>query len=451
MSRNGYFTTLALAAAAILPLGAAHAQLGSTNPPPGPHGVYAITHGKIIPVTGPEIANGTLVIGADGKIQAVGANVAVPAGAKVIDATGLSVYPGMMDGGTSMGLSEIGQGAESTVDVTEVGDFNPNVQAFFGINPHSAHVGVTRVVGVTHVVSSPKGGIISGQAALINLSGSTPPEMVLVQKVAMAFTLPSEFGGGRGFGRGGFGAGGATANADASRLRARQIDSLRTMLHDAEAYAKAFEAYAKDRSLPRPKGDVVLASLVPVIEGKMYAMFSAERASDIREAVNFAEEFHMKPIIVGGIEALKVAPFLKAHDVPVLVTGVRQLPRLEDDAPDVNYSLPGKLVAAGVKIAITSGNGGAMVRDLPSVAGMAAAYGLSKTDALKSVTLWPAQIFGVGDELGSLEKGKLANVVVTTGDILEARTDTKYLFIDGRPVPLDTRHSELYMQFKDRP
>ncbi|MGH7656004.1 MAG: hypothetical protein ACREN6_15210, partial [Gemmatimonadaceae bacterium] len=203
MIRKGNLAALLLAAVVVLPLDALHAQLGSTNPPPGPHGVYAITHAKIVPVTGPEIASGTLVIGMDGKIKALGANVSVPAGAKVIDATGLSVYPGMMDGGTSMGLSEIPQGAESTVDVTEVGDFNPNVQAFFGINPHSAHVGVTRVVGVTHVVSSPKGGIISGQAALINLSGSTPPEMVLVQKVAMAFSLPSEFGGGRGFGRGG--------------------------------------------------------------------------------------------------------------------------------------------------------------------------------------------------------------------------------------------------------
>jgi imidazolonepropionase-like amidohydrolase len=451
MIHKAHIPRLLLAAAAALPLCALHAQLGSTNPPSGPHGVYAITHGKIFPVTGPEIANGTLVIGADGRIQAVGANVAVPAGAKVIDATGLSVYPGMMDGGTSMGLSEIGQGAASTVDVTEVGTFNPNVQAFFGINPHSAHVGVTRVVGVTEVVSSPKGGIISGQAALINLAGSTPPQMVLVQKVAMAFSLPGEFGGGRGFGRGGFAAGGANAAGDASRLRQRQLDSLRTMLTDADAYAKAFDAYAKDKSLPRPKSDVVLASLVPVIRGQMYAMFSAERAADIRDAVNFAEEFHMKPIIVGGAEALKVAPFLKQHDVPVLVTGVRQLPRLEDDAPDANYSMPGKLVAAGVKIAITSGNGGAMVRDLPSVAGMAAAYGLSKTDALKSVTIWPAQIFGMGDKLGSLETGKMANVVVTTGDLLEARTDTKYLFIDGRPVPLDTRHTELYMQFKDRP
>jgi hypothetical protein len=350
-----------------------------------------------------------------------------------------------------MGLSEIGQGAASTVDVSEVGNFNPNVQAFFGIDPHSAHVGVTRVVGVTHVVSSPKGGIISGQAALINLAGWTPPAMVIIQKVAMAFSLPSAFGGGRGFGRGGFAGGGATANADAGRLRQRQMDSLRTMLNDAVAYGKTMDAYARDKSLPRPHEDVVLASLVPVVRGQMFAMFSAERAPDIREAVEFAEEFHMKPIIVGGIDALKVAPFLKQHNVPVLITGVRQLPRLEDDPPDENYSLPGKLVAAGVRIAITSGNGGSAVRDLPSVAGMAAAYGLSKTDALKSVTIWPAQIFGVGNRLGSLEVGKMANLVVTTGDLLEARTDTKYLFIDGRPVPLDTRHSELYMEFKDRP
>ena len=442
---------LAFAATALLPLGALHAQLGSTNPPPGPRGVYAITHAKIVPVTGPEIANGTLVIGADGKIQALGASVAVPSGAKVIDATGLSVYPGMMDGGTSLGLSEIGQGAASTVDVTEVGTFNPNVQAFFGINPHSAHVGVTRVVGVTHVVSRPTGGIISGQAALINLSGSTPPEMVLVQKVAMAFSLPGAFGGGRGFGRGGFAAGGANAASDANSLRNRQMDSLRTMLNDALAYAKAFDAYAKDKTLPRPKQDVVLASLVPVLQGRMYAMFTAQRAGDIRDAVNFAEEFHMKPIIVGGDEALRVAPFLKQHDVPVLLAGVRSLPRNEDDAPDVNFSMPGKLVAAGVKISITSGNAGSAVRDMPTIAGMAAAYGLSKTDALKSVTIWPAQIFGMGDKLGSLEVGKLANVVVTTGDLLEARTDTKYLFIDGRPIPLDTRHTELYMQFKDRP
>lgn len=446
--RTGLAAAVGLAGVALAaaPLSA---QLGSYNPPPGPRGVYAITNAHIVPVTAPDIARGTVVIGVDGKIAAVGANVAVPAGAHVIDGTGLSVYPGMMDVGTTMGLSEIGQGAASTVDVTEVGTFNPNVQAFFGINPHSAHIGVTRVVGVTHVISRPQGGIISGQAALINLSGWTPPEMAVTQQIAMAMSLPSAFGGGRGFGGRGFGVG-ATAGADAQRLRAAQMDSLRQLLRDADAYGKAHDAYAKDKSLPRPKSDVVLASLVPVVRGEMPVIFTASRANDMRDAVLFAEEFHLKPIIMGTGDALAIAPFLKTHKVPVVVTNVQALPGREDDDYDANFSAPAKLVAAGVQIAVTSGDPGSSVRDLPYVAGMTAAYGMSKENALKSVTIWPAQIFGVADKFGSLEVGKVGNVVVTTGDMLEARTDTKALFIDGRPIPLNTKHSDLYDLFKDR-
>jgi imidazolonepropionase-like amidohydrolase len=223
------------------------------------------------------------------------------------------------------------------------------------------------------------------------------------------------------------------------------------MLRDAEAYGKALDAYAKDPSLPRPTHDVVLASLIPAVHGDMPVMFMADRANDIRAAVNFAEEMHLKPIIVGGEEALDVAPLLKQHNVPVIVTSVWSLPPREDDPYDVNFSLPAKLEQAGVKFAIASGAEPGEERDLPYVAGMAAAFGLPKADALRAVTLWPAQIFGVGDRLGSIEVGKMANVVVTTGDILEPRTDTRYLFIDGRQVPLDTKHTELYKMFKDRP
>src|SRR5688572_13408882 len=181
----------------------ASAQLGSHNPMPGARGTYAITNARIVPVSGPEIARGTVLIGSDGKIAAVGANVAVPAGATTIDATGHVVYPGMMDAGTSMGLSEISQGAASTVDVSEVGSFNPNAQAIYGLNPHSAHVGVTRVVGITHVASMPSGGIISGQAAIVNLAGWTPPEMQVVPRAALVVNLPRSGFAGRGFG--GFG------------------------------------------------------------------------------------------------------------------------------------------------------------------------------------------------------------------------------------------------------
>ncbi|MFI5228993.1 MAG: amidohydrolase family protein [Gemmatimonadales bacterium] len=427
---------------------AAGAQLGSYNPNPGPQGTFAIRGGHVVTVSGADIPNGTVVI-SGGKITAVGANVAVPAGAKVIDAAGLMVYPGMIETGSSVGLSEIPQGAAATVDIAEVGSFNPNAQAFFGIDPNSAHIGVARVVGITTVVSRPTGGIISGQAALMNLAGDTPPKMAVVPRIALVIQLPRSGFGGRGFARAA--ALQQSGNADANRVRQAQLDSLRDLLRDAAAYEKAQAAYAKDKSLPRPAHDVVLASLMPALDDQMPVVFPADRANDIRDAVNFAEEMHLEPIIMGGAEAPEVAPFLKQHHVPVIVTAVMSLPSREDDPYDVNYTIPAKLAAAGVTFGISTGNPGSEIRTLPYNAGMAAAHGLSKTDALKSVTLWPAQIFGVGDRMGSIDVGKMANIVVTTGDLLEAKTDTKYLFIDGREVPLDNKHTQLNALFKDRP
>lgn len=437
---------MTLAALCVIAL-PAHAQLGSFNPPPGPQGTYAIRGGHIVTVSGADIPNGTVVI-SGGKITAVGANVAVPAGATVIDAGGLMVYPGMIETGSSIGLSEIGQGALSTVDIQEVGSFNPNAQAFYGIDPHSAHIGVARVVGITAAVSRPTGGIMSGQAVLVNLAGDTPPKMAVVPRAALVIQLPTAGFGGRGFAR-------AVAlqqgSADMNRVRDAQMDSLRTMLRDAVSYEKAQAAYARDKSLPRPEHDVVLESMVPAVDGQMPALFIADRARDIRDAVNFAEEMHLKPIIMGGEEAPAVASFLKQHNVPVIVTAVMKLPSHEDDPYDVNYTIPAKLAAAGVTFAISTGDRGSEIRTLPYTAGMAAAHGLSKADALKAVTLWPAQIFGVGDRMGSIEVGKMANIVVTTGDMLEAKIDTRYLFIDGRPVPLDSKHTYLNALFKDRP
>jgi imidazolonepropionase-like amidohydrolase len=447
MTTTRLIARLALAMVAAYP---ARAQLGSYNPPPGPQKTFAITNARIVPVSGPDIVGGTIVIGG-GKIVAVGKEIAMPLGAEVIDATGLHVYPGMMDAGTSIGLSEIGQGANATVDISEVGSFNPNAMAYYGLNPHSAHIGVTRVVGITHVVTRPTGGILSGQAALVNLAGSTAPQMAVNRNLALVIELPRSGFGGRGVG--GFFAAqqGPSSTQDVNRTRQRQLDSLRTMLRDAEAYGKAMDAYAKDKSLPRPKQDVVLASLVPAVRGQMPVLMVADRASDIREAVGFAEENKLRPVIVGGRDAWQVASFLKDHDVPVLVTSVMDLPTREDDPYDVNYSTPAKLAQAGVRFAITSGDAGAEARNLPYTAGMAAAFGLGREEALKAVTLWPAQIFGVADKFGTIEPGKVANLVVTTGDILEAKTDTKFLFIDGRLVPLESKHTDLNNKFKDRP
>lgn len=438
-----------LAATALLPI-AVVAQLGSPNPLPGPQGTFAIRNARIVPVSGPTIENGTLVI-SGGRITAIGANAAVPAGAQVIEGAGLSVYPGMMDAGTSMGLSEIPQGAVPTQDNAEVGSFNPNAIAYYGMNPHSAHIGVTRVVGVTHVLSSPSGGIVSGQATLANLGGWTPAAMTIQQKAGLVITLPRAGGGGFGFGGGGgFGGGAGANNADATRTREKQLDSLKTLIADARAYGQAMDAFAKDKSLPRPVNDVKLDAMIPYVRGQLSVLMPADRSVDIKAAVDFAVEQGLKAIIVGGREAVIQAALLKEKNVPVLYGTLRDLPSREDDPYDINYSAPGKLAAAGVRFAITSGDGGAEVRDLPNIAGMAAAFGLSQEDALRSVTLWPAQILGIGDRFGSLDVGKVANVVVTTGDLLEARTETKYLFIDGRLVPLDNRHTVLWQTHKDR-
>ena len=437
------FALLSLAAALVAAPVAA--QLGSHNPLPGPRGTWAIRNARIVPVSGAVIERGTVVI-SDGRISAVGASVTVPAGAQIIDASGLSVYPGMMDAGTSMGLSEISQGANATVDNSEVGSWNPNAMALWGFNPHSAHIGVTRVVGITHVVSRPTGSVIAGTAALMNMAGATAPEMAVNDRAAVVIQYPRAGGGG---GFGGFGGGGGGGAGAAARVAA-QKDSLQNILADARAYARTLEAFAANNSLPRPKHDVVLAALVPLVNGSIPALMPADNAADIRESVAFAAAENLRAIIIGGRDAWQVTDLLKEHNVPVLLTGVMSLPSSDDDPYDHNFTLPKKLRDAGVTFAITSGSGGAQARDLPYVAGMAASFGLDPQDALRAVTLWPAQIFGVGDRFGSIEVGKTANLVVTTGDILEARTDTRYLFIDGRPVGLSTRHSDLYDFFKDR-
>lgn len=436
----------------LLALVSVHAQQASSNMGPdymdGRAGTFAIRNAHIVTVSGADIDNGTIVI-RDGRIQAVGAGASVPAGAQTIDARGLSVYPGMIDLGTSLGLIEITEnGATGWVDTQEVGDMNPNAMAWVSLNPHSAHIGTTRVNGVTSALSAPLGGLISGQAAFINLLGSTPDALALVPQAALVVNFPGLGGGGGGpFGFFGQQQGNIT---EAITARNRRIDELRKLLRDAEAYGRAQDAAAQDRALPRPDVDVMLASLVPYVRGTRPVIFRADRDHEIRGAVEFAEEMKLKPVILGGDEAWKVAAFLKEHNVPVVLTGVLNLPRREDDYYDVQYESAGKLQAAGVRFCISTGDTAADVRSLPYQAGMAAAFGLPKAEALKAVTLYPAQIMGLGERLGSIEVGKIANLVVTDGDLLEARTNIRHLFINGRQVPLVSRHTELNEQFKNR-
>ena len=425
-------------------------QIGNPTTQDGvmpPRTTIAIRNARIVTVSGPDIERGTVVI-RDGKIEAVGANVSVPAGAQSIDGSGLSVYPGMIDAGTNMGLVEVPQGANGTVDLSEVGELNPNAKAIIAVNPHSAHIAVTRVEGITNTLTAPTGGLISGQAALINLLGTAPKEMAVVPQVALVINYP-RIGGGGGGGFSGFQQQ-QTNLAETLQANERQVDQIRKMLRDAEAYGRAQDAYAKDKSLPRPDRNIVLEPLVPYVRGEQPVIFRADREAEIRGAIRFADEMKLKPIILGGDDAWKVVNLLKEKNVPVILTGIFSLPSREDDAYDSLYENAAKLQQGGVRFCISTGDAGPEVRNLALYAGMAAAFGLSKADAVKAVTLYPAQILNVADRLGSIEVGKMANLVVTDGDLLEIRTHIRYLLIDGRSVVLTSRHTELNDSFKNR-
>lgn len=420
---------------------------GSQQNKTGRGGTFAITNARIVTVSGAVIENGTVVI-QNGKITAVGASVTAPSGSERIDAKGLSVYPGMIDAGTSLGLAEIGQGANATIDVAEVGTMNANAKAIMAINPHSSHVNIARVNGVTTVFSAPTGGIIAGQGTVINLNGSTQAEMTVLSTAGLVVNFPriSTFGGFTP----GAGPPQTVEFSEALKRRDAQLEDLKKIFKNAENYARAKDAYAKDKSLPYPPTDLKLEAMIPYIRGEKPIVFTAERERDIRSVIKFVTDLKVKGIIAGGQEAWKVADDLKKNNIAVIYTNIYNLPVREDDAYDFLFESPTKLQQAGVKFAIATGDGGAEVRDLPYHAGLAGAYGLAKDEALKSVTLYPAQILGISDMLGSIEVGKMANIVVTDGDILEPRTNVKYVFINGRLIPLTSRHTELFESFKDR-
>ena len=445
--RSKWCLTLLLSVIAIGASSSVDAQNdGSEQNQTGRAGTFAIVGARVVTVSGATIENGTVVI-QNGKIAAVGSGIAVPAGAEKIDGKGLSVFPGMIDAGTKIGLSEIGQGVNASVDVSEVGTMNANAKAIKGINPHSVYVNVTRANGITTVMSFPIGGLIAGQGAIINLNGATQDEMAVVREFGLVINFPRISTGG-GFG-GRFG-GPPLEFSEAVKRRDAQIDELKTLFTASQNYLRARDAYAKDKTLPYVAEDQRYDAMEPYIRGEKPMIFIAERERDIRSVAKFVGEMKLKGIIFGGQEAWKAADDLKKYNVSVIYTNIYALPVRDDDPYDELFEAPMKLQAAGVKFCIGTGSENAVVRDLPYQAGLAGAFGLSKDDALKSVTLYAAQVLGVDSQMGSIETGKMANLVVADGDILDARTNVKYVFIGGRMVPLTSRHTRLFDSFKDR-
>lgn len=381
---------------------------------------------------------------ADGVITAIGTDVAIPAGATVIDGTGLSVYPGMIDSGSSVGLIET-DSVPGTVDTSELGELNPNAQAAVAINPHSELIPVTRVSGVTHVVSTPEGGIISGQSALIQLAGWTPSEMVVKTPVAMNIRFPRIRSAPLVD---------APLDEDAEKERTktykRDLDRLRDLFRDALAYARAAAARTSDPKVRRFDRDLVLEALVPVVEGRVPVVMHANLARDIKAALEFGDEFELKVILSGAQDIARILPDIKRRNIPVLLGPILALPAREDDPYDLLFTNAKTLYDNGIRFAIQTSDAH-NTRNLPYHAASCAAFGLPQDEALKAITIYPAQIFGVADRLGSLEVGKQANVIITDGDPLEIRTNVKRVFIAGQDISMDSRHTLLYEKFEKRP
>lgn len=430
MLRNIFAAIVLPAAAALACVATADAQMVK--------GTYALVGARIETVTRGVIERGTLVI-RDGKIAELGVDVAAPAGAIVIDCKGLTLYPGLIDAGTQLGLIEIGSLPE-TRDNDELGEVTPQMQALTAVNPNSVSIPVTRTNGVTTVLTVPGGGLFPGTAALIDLVGYTPDQMQLGGVRAVVMSFPSCV---RGWWD-------DRSDDDFDKAVKKAKDRLADVWARAQLYARIDSAYTAGASKDIvPEYQPELAALAPVIRRQMPLLIEVNAARDIDSAIVWARQNNVRAIFTGVAEGWRVADRIAAAGIPCIVGPVISIPTRGADRYDKAYANPGLMRAAGVKVAIRT-NESENVRNLPFNAGFAAAYGMGREEALKAVTIVPAQIFGVDNLVGSLEVGKMATLFAADGDPFEPATNVQYVFIDGYQIPMSNRHMDLFKEFLDR-
>ena len=426
------------------------------TPVPAASAVYAIMGGTVHPVNGKTIENGTIIM-RDGRIVAVGTGIVAPEGAVIVSAKGMHVYPGFIDAGTTIGLTEFGQVGQAT-DARELGSNQPDLVAATDVNVQSEHIPVTRVQGVTTVFTTPIGGTVSGHGSVLDLLGGTNEELTLKRKAALCVNWP----GGRtafdsdvndtsvkvsdddGDGRGsdaddlaggalqGFGGGGDSAK-------------------DLDAYFEKAARYGRGHD----ETDVALEAMQSVFRREIPVFIRTRTAADIRGAVAFAKKYNLRLVLVDAPDAWKEARLLKDNDVSVILEASgKSLLGANDtvvdyDPYDTPYATPALLKKAGVKFCFMS-DSYSEAMNLPHRAAESCAYGLSKDDMIRALTQDAADILGVGSQIGSIQKGKLGNLVIADGDPCELTSNIRYVFIDGRPVPLVSKHTRLRDQYLDR-
>ena len=393
-------------------------------------GFYAIVGATVHPVASEPIRNGVVVM-QNGIITAVGERFTPPGGATVVDGRGFHVYPGLVNAASQVGLVEM-NAIDVTDDTTEIARFQPDVRAVSGVNPQSAHVGVTLCEGITTTAVLPRGGYVSGRGGVIQLDGWTLPEMLRHDNIGLVVELPS-----------------LRPNLD-EEDRKKRLEEHRKTLETIERYFERAIHYAKVSDLDEldeiESRNVQLEAMIPYVRGDKQVYFRAATYKEITEAVRFAETFELRPVIVGGDDAWKCADMLAAKGVPVIVTGTYAIPSGRYEAYGATYAIPsahyeaydakyanaGKLEAAGVTFCIAT-DGSAYAKRLPLHAGLAVAHGLSEERALRAITLDAAALLGIADDVGSLETGKTADVIITTGNPCQANTRTVAAFVAGEP------------------
>jgi imidazolonepropionase-like amidohydrolase len=393
-------------------------------------GKFLLKNATVVTITKGVLKNTSVLI-EGGIIKEVGANVSED-GAEVIDCSGLFIYPGMIDGGTRLGLVEVSSVAE-TVDYAEIGNVTPNMQALTAVNPNSVAIPVTRVSGVTTVLTVPSAGLFPGTAALINLNGYTPDQMYAGFK-AIAMNFPSSGRKGRYDRR---------SDEDIKKASEKSLKEADEIWENAKNYNTLKQNGATLEYYPE------MEQLAKAVSGELPLLIEVNAASDIQQAIKWVADKNVKVIFAGVAEGWRVADEIAEAGIPVITGPIQELPTRDSDRYDTPYGNAGKMAKAGVKVAIRT-NGQENVRNLPFHAAFAAAYGLGKEEAWKAVTINPAEIFGLQDQYGSVEVGKMANLIVATGDPFETRSKIMNVFIEGYKIPLSNRQIRLYQEFDQR-
>jgi imidazolonepropionase-like amidohydrolase len=407
----------------------------------------AFVHATVHTASGPVMENATVVV-ENGRIASVGTD-APPAGAQIVDCAGKHLWPGFVAPWTALGLVEVGS-VRGTVDAAETGTINPNVRADVEINPDSELFPVARFNGVTSAVVVPstdatRGGI-AGASALVHLDGWTREDMTIQAPVALHVRWPA-----MGISRGLFE---TRSEEDQKKDRDQAIRAIENAFDDARAYMKARDAEGKN-GVPRHDHDVRWEAMSRALRGEIPVVFHASALNQILASLKFADEQGIKKLVIAdGYDAWRVAAELKKRNIAVVLGPSQELPRRSYEPYDQGMGQAARLFQAGVRFCISDGGGAgnaSNVRNLPYEAAYAAAYGLPREEALKAVTLYPAQIFGVADRVGSIEKGKVADLVVGDGDPLEIETHVEQVYISGKAVSMENRQTRLFHKYDGRP